>query len=271
MAAYGRIQDPSRAVRRIAPASGPPVRNMRGVGIRPGTGYVRPLAAPAVAGGPPGPAPGTPPPVGIAPPPAVIPGDESAAPGTIGPYAPSGAWQKPAPGAGGGGGGGGGAAAAPAGSSTEDLIRSYISDTMRDGATPPGQIDRMKTSAFQAATGGLGQTNENINQDATRRGIFKSSIPANSIAAAERGAGSDYTKAVADIMNKTGENDAAAKAGAAGLGMQLLQSDREDAARQNALAAQSAAANRNKSFTYIDPDTGESFELPTDIFGDTLG
>jgi hypothetical protein len=110
-----------------------------------------------------------------------------------------------------------------------------------------------------------------INEDAIRRGLFKSGIPAESIAATETGARGALSSGIADILSKAEQQDIAGRESAAGVAGNLLGMNRSwdqyQQQRADEQAARAAAGRTpDTSFTYIDPDTGESYQMDESWF-----
>jgi len=245
MAVYGRLENPLDELRR--PPTGPPVPNMGGIvrtkqPFRPSVPYV----APPALGGVPGPAPTAP--ISTAPPPATAVGRRR-------------------------GGGGGASRTVTATSAVPPSMASMLEDYVRksmSGEYDTEAISRGKAAAKSASEGQRGAAMDAMQQDLASRGLLRSGLAARGALDLSRGAGSDYTKAVADIMNQQAETGAARQQAGSqvGLGLRELQVKQEEEAANRAAAARAAAASRApQMFTYVDPETGESYELPIDVLG----
>lgn len=258
---------PVDPLKKVMPQVGAPVQNLGG--MAPNTAPVEstPVAAPAVRTGTPGPV-NTGGFTGV--------GDNSQIPTPLGsaqgslqtatqPAAPA---QSPAP----------AAAAAPVASPTlygsggggsptslEDQIRGYITGGL-NGVTSKAFIDRAKNQLGSAVEGQRAQGVNRINEDAIRRGLFKSGIPAEGVAAAETGARGALSSGIADILSKAEQQDIAGRESAAGTAGNLLGMNRSWDQYQNQRAdeaAARAAANQKQdtTFQYQDPDTGQTYTM----------
>lgn len=257
MALMQQYEDP---LKRIAPKIGAPVQNLGG--MQPNTAPIanRPVAPPAVRTATPGPAeislppmpagpvaapaPAAPPPAAVAPP--VAPAPPSA--DLYGKF--------------------GGTSAQS--SSLEDQLRGYITQGL-GGVTSKGFIDRAKNQLGSAIGGQQKQATNRINEDSIRRGLFKSGIPAESIAATETGARGALSSGISDILGRAEQQDIAGRESAAGTAGNLLGMNRSwdqySQQRSDEQAAR-AAANRKEDtgFTYVDPDTGQEYQMDESWF-----
>jgi len=109
------------------------------------------------------------------------------------------------------------------------------------------------------------------NEDLIRAGNFRGGIRARMAGDAARASGSAYTGAVSQILNRQAESQEDARLAAAGTGTNLagIQFQRQQA---EADRAEREAERKSKhrgggpsTFTYIDPDTGDSYQLPMDM------
>jgi hypothetical protein len=107
-----------------------------------------------------------------------------------------------------------------------------------------------------------------INNDAIQRGLFRSGIPSEQAAAAGTAAQGSFASGLADILNNTEKTDIAARGDAAAQAGNLLGMNRSwdqyTTQRTDQQNAQNAANSRNEAahqFTYIDPDTGQSYQM----------
>ncbi len=161
---------------------------------------------------------------------------------------------------------GGGTSGEPG--SLEAGLRSYITGAM-GGSTSRGFIDRAKSELGAGVEGRRAATVNAINDDAIRRGMFRSGIPAEKAAEAGATAQGSFAQGLAGILQGAEQQDIQGRQAAAGTAENLLganrQWDAQEQARQEAAAAR-AAAGRPKTFTYVDPDTGESYEMDESWF-----
>jgi hypothetical protein len=156
---------------------------------------------------------------------------------------------------------GGGASAAPG--SIEAQLRDYISGAMK-GSVSQDFINRAKQGVFRNVSGQSRQAINRVNQDAVGRGLYRSGIPAESVANIEGQSQSAIASGVADILNNAENTNIQGRQSAAGTAGNLLASNREwdQYAQQRADAEKArAAAGAPKMFTYIDPDTGQAYQM----------
>lgn len=257
------VANPYDPLKKVTPPIGAPVQNIGG--LAPNTAPVanKPVAPPAVREATPGPAPVAPAPAPVAAPvaapaPAPLPAPIPQAPGASSAASVSGAYGRSG-------------GVSPGTSATlEDQLRNYITGSM-GGVTSKAFIDRAKQQLGSAVEGQRAQGVNRINEDAIRRGLFKSGIPSEGIAAAETGARGALSQGIADILSKAEQQDIAGRESAAGTAGNLLGMNRQwdmyEQERADRAAAQ-AAANRqpDTGFTYIDPDTGESYQMDESWF-----
>jgi hypothetical protein len=245
------------------PRTGPYVQNIGGMApntapmanrppAQPGinTGPVgRPMTSFAPTGSPVAPGTAPPPPTPAVPPPAPPAPPQSAA--------PAGA---PAP-AGGGlyGRGGGG---------LEEQLRSFITSGL-EGGTSEAFLNSAKNQLSSAVQGQRGVAERRIDDDAIRRGVFRSGIPSEQRAAAGTAAQGAFAKGLADILGGAEDRNAQVRSNSAGMAQSLLGMNRDwdaqEMARAEAAAAR-AAANKPSTFMYEDPDTGETYEMDESWF-----
>lgn len=201
--------------------------------------------APAVA-----PAPGVAP---LAP--AVTPGGASKVGVSAPPASPTA--PPPAPDLYGKGGGGG----------LEDQIRGALSG-MFSGSTSKGFIDRARSALGSATEAQRAQSVRRIDDDAIKRGLFQSGIPAESAAAAGTAAQGSFAAGLADILNNAEQQDIQGRQFATGAATNLLGMnrdwDRYSQERADAMAARGGGGGggEDEMTTIIDPDTGQSYEIP---------
>jgi len=266
MAAFGTSQTPNDIMRPVRPRNGLPVPNMGGIPQAPTLSSPRPFVpGPTVAAGPPGPAPAA----GISPPPAPVP--PAAPPSPVPPPAPPAA-PSPAP--------------TSTSSTTSSSGQSPVVSPQAGGWDLEGQLQNYLTGAFQGSVspeftqrareqvfrnvqGQTRQATNRINEDAVRRGLYRSGIPAEGIANVEAGAQGAIASGVADILNSAENQNIQGRQNAAGVASNVLGMNREqsnwETQRADAAAAR-AAAGRPQTFTYIDPDTGQSYEMDESWF-----
>lgn len=153
-------------------------------------------------------------------------------------------------------------------STLEDQLRNYITGAM-SGSVTPEFINRAKQDVFRTVQGQKKQGMGAINSDAIARGLFKSGIPAESAANLEGQSQGAISRGVADVLNNAENVNIQGRQAAAGTAGNLLGMNREwdqyTQQRSDAAAAR-AAANAPRTFQYIDPDTGQSYELDESWF-----
>jgi len=277
MAAYGQPPNLGRVMAAVQPRNGLPVRNMGGMPQTPMTTPPKPFVpGPTVAAGPPGPAPGGVDPIPRLPAPVPAP----TAPASVPPAAPPSPVPPPAP----------PAVASPTSTSTssttsssgqtpvvspqaggwnlEGQLQNFLGGAF-NGSVTPEFIQRAREQVFRNVQGQTRQATNRINEDAVRRGLYRSGIPAEGIANVEAGAQGAIASGVADILNSAENQNIQGRQNAAGVASNVLGMNREqsnwETQRADAAAAR-AAAGRPQTFTYIDPDTGQSYEMDESWF-----
>lgn len=279
-----RRPDPMARFRTLQPRTGFPVQNMGGL---PRTAAVAPpkpfITQPTVSGGPPGPAPSsgavqpqTPAGSGVvspfpqppyaqpkpAPPPAPAPAAPSPGAPTPTPAPPPGSSTTTAA------SGQTGVLSQPAQGDLESQIRDYLSGAFK-GSVTPEFIQRAKEQVFRNVGGQTRAATGRINEDAIRRGLYKSGIPAEGIANVEAAGQGAMASGVADILNAAEAQNIQGRQAAAGTAGDLLSANRSWQQYLDQKAAADAArraAGAPKTFTYIDPDTGQSYEMDESWF-----
>jgi len=273
MAAYGQPPNLGRVMAAVQPRNGLPVRNMGGMPQTPMTTPPKPFVpGPTVAAGPPGPARGT---AGVpfssaaAPGPEPVPGPGVPAPTptpTPPPAAPPSPVPPPAP------------PAVPGqtpvvspqagGWNLEGQLQNFLGGAF-NGSVTPEFINRAKGDVFRTVRGQTRQATGRINDDAVRRGLYRSGIPAESIAGVEGEAQGAMARGVADILNNAENQNIQGRQNAAGVASNVLGMNRSWEQYQNErsdAAAARAGANQPRTFQYIDPDTGQSYEMDESWF-----
>ena len=287
MAAIQR-PDPTAPLRQIQPRNGFPVQNMGGL---PRGGTVAPpkpfVTQPTVAAGVPGPAPGGalatprmpagpfqsvaapgPDPVQGVGVPLPSPAPPAPAPAAV-PPAPT---PTPAPPPGSSAttasSGQSGVLSQPAQGDLEGQIRDYLSGAFK-GSVSPDFIQRAKEQVFRNVGGQTKAATGRINDDAIRRGLYKSGIPAEGIANVEAAGQGAMASGISDILNSAEAQNIQGRQAAAGTAGDLLGANRSWTQYQDQKAAADAArraAGAAKTFEYIDPDTGQSYQMDESWF-----
>jgi hypothetical protein len=137
--------------------------------------------------------------------------------------------------------------------------------------TSKGFIDRAKGQLGSAVEGQRQQAVQRSDEDLVRRGLFKSGLGAEQAQAIGTGSQNVLSQGIADILSKAEQQDIAGRESAAGTAGNLLGMNREWDQYQQGRAddqAARAAANRTEdtSFTYEDPDTGQSYQMDESWF-----
>lgn len=273
MAVYGKMgPTPEELMAKVRPRTGPPVPNMGGIVKQPVMSPTPPVRPPAVQAGPPGPTPiikgmlGTVEKLkGIVGAPA--PGTTPAAP-VAAPPSPAQPAETPRQRAERQAAQRGGAPAA--GDPLETQIGDYITKALGGGAGAydDAMVSRYKAAAKSAAEGQRQATVDTGNEDLASRGLFRSGIGARMAADASRGAGASYTQAVADIMNQKATADQAARESALQGALGLYQTKTGNQLQREQMAAQNRGGGGGpKTFQYMDPDSGISYDLPLELLG----
>lgn len=292
MAAFGQNPlDPQEMMRRVQPRTGFPVQNQGGIPRTPTSAPPKPfVTAPTVAQGPPGPAPapgvqtgrvaaaipqlssGQPPSSAI---PAPAPGVPAAAP------APPAASASPAPTPASSSVSTGSIGSAyapmspPAQDSLEQQIRAYLTPALAGETVSKGFIDRAKGDVFRTVSGQTAQAKQQIDDDAVRRGLFRSGIPAESYANVLGQSKGAIARGVADILNSAEAQNIQGKQQAGSQALSLLGGNRDwqsywqnrqDDLQREADARAGRGGGGPTTFEYIDPDTGQQYTLDESWF-----
>jgi hypothetical protein len=150
----------------------------------------------------------------------------------------------------------------------EGQLQNYLTGAFQ-GSVSPEFTQRAREQVFRNVQGQTRQATNRINEDAVRRGLYRSGIPAEGIANVEAGAQGAIASGVADILNSAENQNIQGRQHAAGVASNVLGMNREqsnwETQRADAAAAR-AAAGRPQTFTYIDPDTGQSYEMDESWF-----
>ena len=292
-----RRPDLTNLMASVRPRAGFPVQNMGGL---PRTATPAPpkpfVTQPTVKGGPPGPAqrldvpqtpfgqqpattPTTGPMIGL-PPPGGLGKTAPAAP-TFAPQPPAPAPAAPTPGAptptplpppGSStttdSSGQTGVLSPPAQGDLESQIRDYLSGAFK-GSVTPEFIQRAKEQVFRNVSGQTRAATGRVNEDAIRRGLFRSGIPAEGIANVEAAGQGAMASGISDILNAAEAQNIQGRQAAAGTAGDLLSANRSWQQYQDQKAAADAArraAGAPQLFDYVDPDTGQVYQLDESWF-----
>ena len=151
----------------------------------------------------------------------------------------------------------------------EGQLQEYIKQGLGGNTVSPEFINRAKGAVSRNVWGQQRAGEQAINDDAVRRGLFRSGIPAESIAGLRGKSQGAIASGVADILNSAEAQNIQGKQAAAGVGSDLLGQNRnwEQYLNQRSdAAAARAAANQPRTFQYTDPDTGQTYEMNEDWF-----
>ncbi len=150
----------------------------------------------------------------------------------------------------------------------EGQIGGYIKKALGGGAGAwdDAAISRAKAGAKSAAEGQRMATINAGNEDLAQRGLYRSGLGARMAADASRGAGASYTQAVADTMNQKAAADQAARESAFQGALNFYQTKTGNEL-QRAQMNRGGGGGGPKTFQYMDPDTGQSYDLPMELLG----
>ena len=139
---------------------------------------------------------------------------------------------------------------------------------MFEGGPSKGFIDRSSNALGSAVEGQRAQAVNRIDDDAIRRGLFKSGIPSEQTAAAGNAAQGAFSQGLADILSQAENQDIQGKQFATSQGLGLLGQNRafDSEMMSRADAARSRGGGQPGTRTIIDPDTGQSYEVSNDVF-----
>ena len=150
----------------------------------------------------------------------------------------------------------------------EGQLQNFLSGAF-NGSVTPEFINRAKGDVFRTVQGQTKGATNAINDDAVRRGLFRSGIPAEGIANVQGQAQGAMARGVADILNNAENQNIQGRQNAAGVASNVLGMNRSweqyNNERSDAAAARNAAG-QPQMFTYIDPDTGQSYEMDESWF-----
>jgi hypothetical protein len=145
----------------------------------------------------------------------------------------------------------------------EGQLQNFLSGAF-NGSVTPEFINRAKGDVFRTVQGQTKGATNAINDDAVRRGLFRSGIPAEGIANVQGQAQGAMARGVADILNNAENQNIQGRQNAAGVASNVLGMNRSWEQYQNErsdAAAARAGANQPRTFQYIDPDTGQAYEM----------
>lgn len=148
----------------------------------------------------------------------------------------------------------------------EEQIRNALSG-MFGGQTSRAFVDRAKQALGGAVEGQRAQAVRRIDDDAIRRGLFRSGIPSGQAAAAGTAAQGAFSQGLADILSQAEQQDIQGRQFATGQGQQLLGANRayDQYLQQQINQARSRGGGGAGTQTIIDPDTGQSYEVESSL------
>ena len=282
MATFGQPPTTRKVMAPVNPRVGFPVMNQGGMPQTPTTAPPKPFVTSPTVAAQPGPAPTggvdmlppippqapapTPPPPGA--PPASPASPAPAAP-TTAPTAPTPAPTSTSTSSSSGASGQTGVVSPSMQGNLEGQLQEYIKQGLSGDTVSKDFINRAKGAVSRNVWGQQRAGEQAINDDAVRRGLFKSGIPAESIAGLRGKSQGAIASGVADILNSAEAQNIQGKQAAAGTGTNLLGMNRDWEQYQTNLAEQRAAraaAGAPKMFTYVDPDTGQTYEMDESWF-----
>lgn len=150
--------------------------------------------------------------------------------------------------------------------SIEDQIRKAMTG-MFEGQTSRAFIDRAKQALGGAVEGQRAQAVRRIDDDAIRRGLFRSGIPSGQAAAAGTAAQGAFSQGLADILSQAEQQDIQGRQFATGQAQQLLGSNRayDQYLQQQIERARGRGGGGPGTQTIIDPDTGQPYEIESSL------
>lgn len=147
-------------------------------------------------------------------------------------------------------------------------LRNYINRAM-GGVTSQAFIDRARNQLGTAVEGQRASAVNRINDDAIRRGMFRSGIPSEQAAAAGTASQGAFATGLQNILQSAEQQDIAGRESAANQAGNLLGMNRQwDQYTQQRMDAERARrdANQPRMFQYMDPDTGQVYEMDESWF-----
>jgi len=134
---------------------------------------------------------------------------------------------------------------------------------MFSGQTSEGFVDRARSALGSAIEGRRAQAGRRIDEDAIRRGLFRSGVPVEARAAANTSADSAFSQGLADILSQAEGQDIQGRQFATGQAGSLLGMNRafDQNLQRRIDAARRSGGGGPGTTTIIDPDTGQSYEV----------
>lgn len=148
------------------------------------------------------------------------------------------------------------------GKTLEDQIRGALSG-MFSGQDSKGFIDRSRSALGSAIEGQREQAVRRIDDDAIKRGVFRSGIPSEQVQGVGNSARSAFSTGLADILSQAENQDIQGKQFATGQAGNLLGMNRSyDQYAQGMIEkARGRMGGGPGTTTIVDPDTGVSYEV----------
>ena len=152
----------------------------------------------------------------------------------------------------------------PAQGDLESQIREYLTGAFK-GSVTPEFIQRAKEQVFRNVRGQTSQSVNRVNEDAIRRGLYRSGIPAEGIANVEAAGQGAMASGISDILNAAEAQNIQGRQAAAGTAGELLSANRSwqqyQAQKAAADAARAAGNAEPDTIPWTDPETGETVQL----------
>ena len=152
------------------------------------------------------------------------------------------------------------------GGGLEGQIRGALGG-MFSGQTSKGFVDRAKQALGSGIEGQRAQASRRIDDDAIRRGLFRSGIPAEQQGALQTSSQGAFSQGLADILSQAEQQDIQGRQFATGAGTNLLGMNRsyDQYLQQQIDAARGRGRGGPGTSTIIDPDTGQSYEIDQSV------
>ena len=275
MATFGQPPTQRKLMAPVTPRVGFPVMNQGGMPRTPTTAPPKPFVTSPTVAPQPGPAqtggvePAPPPQPTVPPPTPQPPAPGVPAAPTTAPTTPTPAPTSTSTSSSSGASGQTGVISPSAQGNLEGQLQEYIKQGLSGETVSKDFINRAKGAVSRNVWGQQRAGERAINDDAVRRGLFRSGIPAESIANLRGQSQGAIASGVADILNSAEAQNIQGKQNAAGTGSDLLSQNRNWEQYQNQradAAAARAAANQPDTWDYIDPESGERVTVDNSWF-----
>jgi hypothetical protein len=137
---------------------------------------------------------------------------------------------------------------------------------MFGGQTSKAFVDRGRQALGAATEAQRAQGVRRIDDDAIKRGLFQSGIPAELAAATGTAAQGSFAAGLADLLGQAENQDIQGRQFATGAATNLLGMNRayDEAAqaRADSMRGGGGGGNEDEMVTIIDPDTSQAYEVP---------